>query len=200
MKTKHAFWNVGGSAVAVLFMLSISCSSSNGPDEPDLSSPESLRRAPTMAWGTTCEKHEASGCGTSHSDSKTLVCMDGIECSELTKPGAFEDLGGVSCYSYTNYDYKDLHEGPCTDPHPYTCEGRAGTGPCSLCAYQDCCFAISFCEDDPNCLAIDECIGWCKDDNECIGRCLNNADGFAAKTFRKLIQCLGDSCKDECGG
>lgn len=65
---------------------------------------------------------------------------------------------------------------------------------------KSCCAFTFFCDHDPNCSAIIECINSCKDDEVCQAHCIDNGDEFAARNLRDAVVCMTNNCAADCGG
>ena len=165
----------------------------------DPTSREALQKAPPMAFGTTCTKVEYSSYGSSTSHSETPVCLDNWDCGTMDSSSARDYAAGADYYGDTHYADVAFFEGTCAEKKPITCDERPAANDCDTCQYSQCCTRVALCEDDPNCVAIADCVNTCKDDQACATRCLNNGDSTASSNLKAAAQCVQSRCAVECG-
>ena len=184
-------------AIPLLAAFALGCSAAAPPDPTSV---ESLHKAPPMAFGTTCTKVEDSSYGTSSSHEETPVCLEGGGNCGALKSSSGSDFGGGAAYNgFTGYKDVKWFEGTCADQKPITCDQRPVKNDCDACQYAKCCDRVALCEDDPNCVAIVDCVSGCKKDEACANRCLDHGDLLAKLNVQAAITCMVDHCTAECG-
>jgi hypothetical protein len=168
-------------------------------EAPDPTSVAALRKAPSLQSGCSYVEHEASSFGSSFETSDTPRCSL-LSCAELSPPSDYVAYaGGSDLYeSRTYYFDKVDFLGTCDDPQPISCEGRAGADACEQCVVEHDCAALVLCESDPNCVAITDCIGGCREDQACASRCLQNGDYYARKNLNRLADAVTGTCASSC--
>lgn len=183
--------------VASVLLISFSLGCGDGP--PDPTSSEVLRKAPAMAFGTTCTKVDDDSYGTSSSHKEEKMCMAQYDCADIDGNSATAYGGGATYNGSTYYKNVQWFEGTCDDPQPVTCDERPAADDCQACQYAYCCGPVAVCEDDPNCMAINDCVIACKDDAPCVQRCVFNGDEKASRNIRTAAACANNYCAKECG-
>jgi hypothetical protein len=189
-QTKHV--------VPLTVVLLAAFSACGSPDDMDPTSPEALKRAPPLQFGTSCTHVQISSYGTSKSHTETPRCFDGSDCGKL---GSSEGIGIGGGATYSSYSYyKDVRwfEGTCSNPKPVTCDQRPVHNACEGCQYTKCCVSVALCQDDPNCLAIADCVVACKNDTTCSTRCQKNGERRASANFSAVLKCASEACADAC--
>lgn len=98
---------------------------------------------------------------------------------------------------------------PVTPPPPTStppaCTLNTGSVACDQCSMQSCCAAISACDGDPDCIAVDGCIAQCFEtygrnqavEAQCEQRC-RAAHPSGAQKIDTLYQCMSTSCGAAC--
>jgi hypothetical protein len=185
-------------AIATLFALGCSAAAS-GP--PDPTSREVLQKAPEFKWGTTCTRVESSSYGTASDRTETPRCFDKLDCNDFESEEAIGYGGGATYNSYSYWKDVKYFTGTCADPTPVTCDERpvAEGDACARCQYDHCCGQVAVCEDDPNCVAVNDCLVGCKTDEKCAQGCLSNGEYSAVKRLKSAYRCMSGSCTTECG-
>jgi len=170
------------------FLLNLGCSAS--ASAPDPTSWEALHKAPTLKWGSTCVERGSYSYGDLGGSTSTPYCEEDLDCAD-----AEPITTGLGTTYYSNFTY---FEGTCADQHPVTCDQRVPKDDCDACQYEQCCTFVALCEDDPNCLAVNDCFIHCKDDDKCARNCALNGDLSAEEIFRKANTCINNRCSDRC--
>ncbi len=69
---------------------------------------------------------------------------------------------------------------------------------CAACADTECCDDGNACAEEPKCLALADCLGYCEaDDEDCVTACFTaNADG--ASLYMSLFACTSHNCTSAC--
>lgn len=179
-----------------LLLAATACSSSDAPDDADGFS--SQANSPPFRYGNTCTKVVSSSYGTASAETKTPLCLEQRACWDDV-PAPTHTYDGTASYSRRTY-YTDVvwFEGTCEDPRPVSCDTRPRPNSCADCQYDICCGSVAVCEDDPNCVAIDECIVACGTDTSCVRACSQRGDRVASENHARALDCVVEWCEDEC--
>jgi hypothetical protein len=179
----------------VLLAALAACGPSN---DADPTSREALAKAPPFQFGTTCTKVESSSYGTAQSRTETPRCFDGYDCGKFAPSEGIGIGGGATYHSYSYHKDIQWFEGTCKNPKPVTCNERPVRSACEGCQYTSCCVSVALCQDDPNCLAIADCVAVCKNDVACATRCQKNGERTASEHFSAFLKCTSQACADAC--
>jgi hypothetical protein len=186
-------------ALAASVVLPVSGCSGSSNAAPDPTSREALTKAPPMESGTTCTKVEISSYGTAHSHDETPVCLQaGGDCEKMHGSEASDYGGGAAYNDFVSYKDVKWFEGTCADQKPISCAQRSANDDCGACQYKECCAPVAICEDDPNCVAVVDCVTACKADTACVGRCIQNGEPRATSNLKAAVQCVRDRCAAKC--
>jgi len=124
--------------------------------------------APDVCYDST----ETDGCSDSDRywcpDSQTcwsskVACNTVVYCPDETASACGEEDLVTSCSSSTDN---------CTSVSSYSCNSQSTDGSCMTCTRQACCSQLHNCMDQPDCLALDACLGGCSsNDTSCLKVC-----------------------------
>lgn len=191
---------LGFLSLAASLVLTVSGCSGSSDAPPDPTSKESLTKAPPMEFGTTCTKLDNSSYGTAHSHDETPMCLQGGgDCGELHSSSDSAFGGGAAYGDFVTYKDVKWFEGTCADQKPISCDQRPANTDCETCQYEECCTPVALCEDDPNCIAIADCVTGCKGDTACTRRCLEHGEPRATSSLERAVECVRNRCSAKCG-
>lgn len=191
---------------SVLFLASVAALGCSA-EEPDVdpTSREALKKAETFPHGCNYVKEVSKDDNGKYSKIRTPACAT-TRCGDLEPPDTQNygaSVGGYTYFSSETTFYTDREDfvGTCDDPQPLSCDYLTEAGDaCSACAAKSCCTPVYFCDHDPNCKSILDCVNGCDADAACQTRCLDNGDAFAAANVRDVAACLRNRCEMECLG
>lgn len=184
-------------ATALVATSTYACASSDG-SETDGPGRNSLIKAPPFRYGNTCTKVVASAVATASDEKRTPLCLEQRACwDDVPKPSTVP-VGSATYHSRTYYKDVAWFEGTCEHQVPVACDARPRASACAACKYAICCGSVAVCEDDPNCVAIEECITACGGDADCTTSCRTRGDDVAATNHSRALSCVDDWCQDEC--
>jgi len=126
------------------------------------------------------------------------MCLELQDCADLEDSTGYGYGGGATFNSSTDYRNIEWFEGDCSDKRAISCDDRPQPNACASCQYKSCCSEVAICEDDPNCLAINDCVGACKNDDACVKSCLDRGESHAAKNLVRAATCIQSACKSDC--
>jgi hypothetical protein len=78
-----------------------------------------------------------------------------------------------------------------------SCAGATVDGQCGQCIQGSCCDELLACQNDSDCLTLNECVGGCND-SSCAQTCANSASSNAVDLYNTFIDCATKQCESEC--
>jgi hypothetical protein len=139
--------------------------------------------APQFQYCSTCDKNETFNIDGDVSTTVTHLCLDEQDCSTLNDSSYGTVVSGSALSTYTVYDRLTLFEGTCAKSVAISCANRHASDACETCLYTICCERAALCEDDPNCVAITDCVVQCGADSSCGDQCVTRGDAVASANF-----------------
>jgi hypothetical protein len=160
----------------------------------------SLVKAPPFRYGNTCTMVRSSSVGTASGQQRTPLCLEQQACYDDVPEPSATAVGSSVYRSRTWYEDVIWFEGTCENNVLVSCDARPSADACAACKYAACCGSVAVCEDDPNCVALHECITACGTEADCATSCRARAEDVAERNHARATTCVDEWCQDECAG
>ena len=183
--------------LALVLLTTSACASSDGGRADGLAG-DSMRESQPFRYGNTCTKVFASSYGTASDEMRTPLCLEQQACWDDVPAPKATTIGSSTYHGRTWYEDVVWFEGTCEQHVPVSCDARPRETACASCKYSACCGSVAVCEDDPNCVTLDDCMAACGFDADCATSCRVRGDSVAAKNHSRAMTCVNEWCQDEC--
>jgi hypothetical protein len=77
------------------------------------------------------------------------------------------------------------------------CSGEVVEGACDQCILAACCDEAVVCQNDADCITLEECVAQCSD-SDCVQGCANSSSSSAIDVYNTLITCATEHCQSIC--